>query len=138
MIMLIRKIPVTALAAALLGLASANAVGEEKPAHDMQQMHEQQMHGDSIDQQVEKAKSSDEQEAVAKRFDQEAVSLEKQAAEHERLAKRYRGGQGVGPKGNAASLATHCDNFVKSLRASAAEAREMARLHHQAAEQLAK
>ena len=133
--MLTRKVPVTVLSVALLGVAFASGAAEEKPMKDMQHMHDMQMqmHHTPIDQQVEKATSKEEQEAVAKRFDQEAADLESRAAEHERLAKVYRGGAGVGPKGNAASLATHCDSLVKSLRASAADARQMARLHHEAA-----
>ena len=52
-----------------------------------------------IDQQVERAQSREDNEAVAKRFENEAIELEKRAGEHERLAKRYRSGMGVGPKG---------------------------------------
>lgn len=94
--------------------------------------------GMSIDHQVEMAKTKADHEAVAKRFEDEAAQLEKQAGEHERLARRYRGGIGVGPKTNAESLANHCDNFVKNIRASANEAREMAKLHRGMAQQLPK
>ena len=128
--MLTRKVSVTALAAALLAFASTSPAVEEKPMHDTHQM--------TIDQQVEMAQSREDNEAVAKRFENEATELEKKADEHERLAKRYRSGIGVGPKASAASLATHCDNFVKNLRASATEAREMARLHRESAQHLAK
>ncbi len=137
-----RKVTVITLAAVLGGIASTSAAAADEPMHDakqMQQMEEmEKMHPTPIDQQAGKAHTKYEQEAIAMRFNQEADSLEKEAAEHERLANLYRSGQGVGPKGNAASLANHCDSFVKSLRASAKEAREMARMHHEAAEKLAK
>ena len=131
--MLTRKVPVIVLAAALLAIVSMSPAAQEKPMHGMRDMPHM-----SIDQQVEMAKSQQDHEAVAKRFEDEASELEKQATEHERLAKRYRGGMGVGPKTNAASLANHCDNFVKSLRSSATEAREMARLHRDVAQHFAK
>ena len=66
---------------------------------------------------------------MAKRFEAEAAEFDKQAQQHERLAKRYRKGVGAGPKGNADSLARHCDNLVQNLKASAKDAREMAQLH---------
>ena len=128
--MLTRKVSVTALAAALLAFASASPAVEEKPMHDTHQM--------TIDQQVEMAHTQEEHEAVAKRFENEATALEKKADEHERLAKRYRTGMGAGPKANTASLANHCGSFVKNLRASAQDAREMARLHRAVAQQVAK
>jgi hypothetical protein len=129
-IMLTRKVPATALAVALLACATVSFAAEEKATHDMSQM--------TIDQQVEMAQTRADNEAVAKRFENEAIELEKRAGEHERLAKRYHSGIGVGPKASAASLASHCDNFVKNLRASATEAREMARLHRESAQHLAK
>lgn len=92
----------------------------------------------SIEHQLEMAKTAADHEAIAKRFEDEAAQLEKQAGEHERLAKRYRGGMGVGPKTNAAELASHCDSMVKNLRASAQDAREMARMHHDIGQQLGK
>ncbi len=92
----------------------------------------------STEHQLEMAKTAADHEALAKRFEDEAAQLEKQAGEHERLAKRYRGGMGIGPKTNAESLASHCDSMVKNLRASAQDAREMARMHHDIGQQLAK
>jgi len=55
----------------------------------------------------------------------------------ERLAKQYHSGVGVGPKSNAMSLANHCDNFVKNLRAAAKDAREMAQMHRDIAKSVA-
>ena len=126
-IVLTRKLPVTVLAAVLLAMASASQGAEQTPMHDMGHM--------PIDQQVEMAHTQQEHDAVAERLEQEASELEKRAGEHERLAKLYRGGFG-GPK-NGPTLANHCDNLVKNLRASAQEAREMASLHRHVAQQLA-
>lgn len=119
------RILATLTAALLAAGALSNAVAAESP--DV-----------SLEHQVEMAQTQADHQAVAKRFEDEAAQLEKQAGEHERLAKRYRGGIGVGPKTNAASLASHCDSMVKNLRASATDAREMARLHRDVAKQLAK
>jgi len=128
--MFTRYLPVATAAAAMLALASVSSAADEKATDPM--------HHVNIDQQVEMAQTQADHEAVAKRLEDEAAELDKQADEHERLAKRYRAGLGVGPKTNAASLATHCDNFVKNLRASANDAREMARLHRDVGKTLAK
>jgi hypothetical protein len=135
--MSMRHFTLVTLTATLLALGSLSSSAAEDP----KTQHEHKMHMDdqemSIDHQVEMARSAADHEAVAKRLDDEATLLEKQAGEHERLAKRYRSGMGVGPKTNAASLAAHCDKLVKSLRASAAEVREMAQLHRDLAKHMA-
>lgn len=123
----------TATAAAVL-LAVG---GFSRAVADDPKMHMQNPES-SIEHQLEIAKTSADHDAIAKRFEDEAAQLEKQAGEHERLSRRYRGGMGVGPKTNAESLASHCDSLVKNLQASAKEAREMARLHHDVGQQLAK
>jgi len=129
-----RSLTLAALSAALLAIAGfSGAVAQESKPH----MH-MDSPGASIDHMVEMAKTKADHEAIAKRFDDEAADLDKQAAEHEKLARRYRGGMGVGPKTNAESLANHCDSFVKNLRASSRDAREMARMHRDVAQQLAK
>jgi hypothetical protein len=129
--MFTRNLPIATTAAALLALASLSFAAEEEK-DETHHMHV------TIDHQVETAKTAADHEAIAKRFEDEAADLEKQVGEHERLAKRYHSGIGVGPKTNAASLATHCDNFVKNLRASANDAREMARLHRDMGKMMAK
>ena len=86
-----------------------------------------------IDHQVEMAHTKADHEAVARRFESEAFDLDKRAVEHEVLAKRYSSGFGAGPKGNTASLASHCARLAASLRASAQEAREMAKMHYEMA-----
>jgi len=127
-IVLTRKVPVAAFAAVLLAFVSATAAAEQTPTHDMRHM--------PIDEQVQMAHSRQEHDAVAERLEQQASEFEKRAGEHERLAKLYRGGLG-GPKKNGGTLANHCDKLVKNLRASAQEAREMARLHRHVAQQIA-
>jgi len=128
--MFTRNLTIAVAALTLLGLSSLSAVADEKPMQQMQHM--------GIDHQAAMARTQADHEAIAKRFEDEAAKLDKQAGEHENLAKQYRSGVGVGPKSDPASLATHCDNLVKNLRASADDAREMARLHRDIAKTLAK
>jgi hypothetical protein len=121
--------------AALLCLAALSGTAAEEPKpHDENKMHMESQ--ESIDHQVEMAQSAADHEAVAKRFEDEATQFETLAGQHERLAERYRRGQGVGPKANATRLANHCESLVKSLRTSAAEAREMAQLHREVGKQM--
>jgi hypothetical protein len=121
---------VAAVALSAFGGSSRAIAADQRMAMQNQEI--------STEHQLEMAKTAADHEAIAKRFEDEAAQLEKQATEHERLAKRYRGGMGIGPKTNAESLASHCDGMVKNLRASAQDAREMARIHHDIAQQLAK
>ena len=126
--MLKKKGPLIAIAAALLVFTSASrAADDTRP-----------MHADSIDHQIEIAHTPNEHEGIARYFENEASELEMKAGEHERLLARYRGGVGGEPQANRAKLADHCKHLVVSLRASAQEAREMARLHRAIAQQLAK
>lgn len=123
--MMNRSFSVAAAMATLLALASLGVAGTGSAA-------------DANAAQVIADQSTTDHEALAKRFDDEAAQFEKEAAEHEHLAKNYRSGIGVGPKGNATSLASHCDRIAKSLKASAADAREMARMHREMAQAAAK
>jgi len=125
--MFTRYLSIAAATLTLLGLASMSSLADEK---GMQHM--------SIDHQAAMAHTQADHEALAKRFDEEAAKLDKQAGEHERLAKQYRSGVGAGPKSDGGSLATHCDNLVKNLKASADDAREMARMHRDIAKTLTK
>jgi uncharacterized membrane protein YgcG len=72
--------------------------------------------------------SEADHEAAARRFENEAVEFEKQAAEHEQMTAQYRQSRS-NPHAYYESLADHCDPLVKNLKAAAAAAREMARLH---------
>jgi len=115
-------------AGALLALASLSPAAEEQPAHPAHV----ETHQVTIDRQVEIAQSMADHEAVAERFDQEAAQFDEQAAEHERLAKLYRSGLGTG------HMADHCDRIAQNLKASAKEAREMARMYRDVAHKLVK
>ena len=130
--MSIRTLTLAAVGAFVLATSGFSVATADEPKMRMESP------GASIDHMLEMAKTRADHEAIAKRFEDEATQLDKQATEHEKLARRYRGGVGVGPKTNADSLANHCDNLVKNLRASAGDAREMARMHRDVAQQLAK
>jgi len=131
--MLMRYLHAATVTAALLALASLSTAAEEKPMPMQMEQHDI-----TIVHMVETAQTKADHEAVAKRLEEEAAQFDKKAAEHKRLADHYHKGVGVGPKANAASLATHCDNLVKNFKASAADAREMANLHRAVAQTLPK
>lgn len=124
--MLTRSTFVTTAAAVLLGIASIGNAAEDKSMHKMEHQHDV-----TILHMVETANTAKDHEAVAKRFDDQAAQFEKQAAEHEKLAAHYRKAP-TNPKwnNNSTALATHCDHLATSLKASAADARDMAQLHH--------
>lgn len=124
--MSIRSIYVVTTAALLLAAASLGTAADDKHAHKMG-------HDPMMSQMVETAKTAKDHEAIAAHFDKEAANYEEKAAQHEKLAKQYRTGAGIGPKSNPTGLANHCDNLVKNLKASATDAREMARLHREVA-----
>lgn len=131
--MFTRQVTVLVIAAALLGVSTVSSAVEDKPTGMSEKAGPVQ--AAALEQQVASAQTKADHEAVAMQFEAQAWDLESMAAKHERLSKVYRRGQGVGPKGSGASLAIHCDNLVKNLRASAAEARELARAHREAATQ---
>lgn len=121
-----RSMYVAAIAAILLAAASFGTAADDKDAHKMG-------HNAMVSQMVETAKTAKDHEEIANAFDQEAADFDDKAAQHEKLANQYKKGAGVGPKGNPTALAHHCDNLVKNLKASAADAREMAKLHREVA-----
>jgi len=129
-------LPIAAIATTLLAVSSIGLAAEDKPmasADKPMPMHHQ--HDVTIVQLVETAKTRADHEAIARRFDEQAAQFDKDADHHAKLAKNYHAGLG-NPKVNTASLAQHCDNLVKNLRASAADARELAKLHREAAQSL--
>lgn len=103
------------------GVAAENATETKPPAAEVHEL--------TLDNQVELARSMADHEAVARRFEEEAADFDNKAAEHERLAKSYRSGAGLGHVGGAAVLAAHCENIARNLRQSARDARELARAH---------
>lgn len=122
--MLSYRIRAATATVALFTLASVGFAADSQPMHMMDH------HDVTILHMVETASTPADHEAVAKRFEEEAARYEKQAAEHEALAAQYRKAPG-NPKwnNNSSALADHCDRLVKSLKASATEARDMAQLH---------
>ncbi len=117
---------------AFLLLAAASFV----TAADDQHMHDNMKHGAMVSHLVENAKTAKDHQAIAGHFEEEAAGFDAKAATHERLAKQYKMGAGIGPKGNSSGLANHCNSLVKNLKASAADAREMARLHREFAKSI--
>ncbi len=129
---------IAAIAATMLVTSSIGLAAEDKPtasADKSMPMMEHHQHDVTIVQLVETAKTRADHEAIARRFDEQAAQFDKDADHHTKLAKSYHAGFG-NPKVNTASLAQHCANLVKNLRASAADAREMAKLHREAAQSL--
>lgn len=126
-----RRLRVAALTAGLLAFSSLSLAAEQDRVNT-------EPHQTTIDNLVEIAQSMADHEVIAQRFDEEAAQLDTQAAQHERLARHYKSGFGVGPKGNAASLANHCERIARSLKQAADDAREMARMHRDIAHQLVK
>lgn len=122
--MLSYRIRAATATAALFALASVGLAADSKPTHMTDH------HDVTILHMVETASTPADHEAVAKRFEDEAVRYEKQAAEHEKLAAQYRKAPS-NPKwnNNASAMAAHCDRLAKNLKDSAVEARDMAQLH---------
>jgi len=121
----------------VLGPVTIALAADEKK--DEPSMHMTMEHcDDSMPKGVETAKTSADHEAIAQHYDAEAKQFDAQATRHEALAEHYAMGHGGGPKANTASLAQHCKNLVKNLKASAQEAREMAQLHRELGKALAK
>ena len=129
--MLTRFIFVTTAAAVLLGIASIGNAAEDQSLHAMEHQHDV-----TILHMVETAQNAKDHEAIAQRLDDQAAQFEKQAAEHEKLAAHYRKALS-NPKwnhnssnDNSAVLAAHCDHLAASMKAAAADSRDMAQLHH--------
>lgn len=130
--MLTRQVLGAALVTAtLFSIPSAGAYAEEKPAPVIQQ------HDITILHLVETAQTRQDHEAVARRFDEAAAQFDEQASYHEQIAKTYRSAKSGGHHGYTA-MAQRCDSLAKNLKASAADARELANLHRNVAHSLAK
>jgi hypothetical protein len=83
----------------------------------------------SIDELVASAKTSEDHNAVAAAYEDEAASLDRKAASHERLANLYKNSP-PNPKG-AGNMSAHCQRIVNDLRETAKLHRELAE-HHRA------
>ncbi len=82
------------------------------------------------------AKTAADHEAIAAEFEQEAKDLEARAALHAGMAKHYDMNQYAHT--NKPRLKKHCEDLSASLKKAAAQARELAKLHHDLALKLGK
>jgi hypothetical protein len=129
------RLPLVALALFAVGsLSSAVADNTSVPMTG---------HSDvTINEQLAKTTTPADHSAMAQRFEDEASAFDKQAAEHEQLAAQYR--KHPNPYANKSAgvnttlMAEHCDRIAKTLRTIASEAREVASLHHSAADDIKK
>ena len=125
-----RAAQTVAIAAAVIAAASLSATAQDTTHVET--------HHVAVEHQVAAAATDAEHEAAAQRFEEEATDFDKQAAEHEKMGPQYRQLARLNRKATYAALADHCDRLSTNLRAAAAEAREMARLHHDVAKLVAK
>lgn len=128
--MLTRTAKAVSLTAAVIAVASFSATAQDAPTH-VETHHMTVEHKDA-------AETDAEHQASAQRFENEAAEFDKQSAEHEQMAKDYRRQARLNPKANYVALADHCDRLAKDLKSSAAEAREIAHLHHDVAKLVGK
>ena len=89
------------------------------------------MHHASMESMVRDAKTAEDHEALAQHYESAAQHLDEDASRQERLASLYT--SSVAGRRPMQSFATHCLNVARSLRAAAAEDRELARLHREIA-----
>ena len=84
---------------------------------------------------VEAAKTPADHEALAQQYEADAKANLAKAAEHKRMASGYKN---LGGKGGAQHFTGPCDKLVKAYQDAAAQSADLAKLHHQFAEQLKK
>ncbi len=82
------------------------------------------------------AKTAADHEAIATEFEREAKDLDARAALHSGMAKHYDMDQYA--HSNKPRLKKHCEDLSASLKKAAAQARELAKLHHELALKLGK
>ena len=80
--------------------------------------------------QIEAARTSEQHEAIARAYDEEAVAAEQRAESHAKMAKTYRLAYSKTPR---ASMATHCSQLEKDFRNAAGEYRKLAAEHRKMA-----
>ncbi len=85
---------------------------------------------------IASAKTAADHEAIAAEYEQEAKDLDEKAALHADMAKHY--GMDQYAHQRKPSLKKHCEDLSASLKKSAEQAREMAKLHRQMAQQAGK
>ena len=92
---------------------------------------ETSMHHASMESMVRDAKTAEDHEALAQHYESAAQHLDEDASRQERLASLYM--SSVAGRRPLQSFASHCLNVARSLRAAAAEDRELATLHREIA-----
>ena len=92
---------------------------------------ESSMHHASMESMIRDARTSQDHEALARHYEEAAERLEDDASRHEGEARIY--ATPVAGRRPLQSLAVHCSNVAKNLRAAAAEDRELAKLHRELA-----
>lgn len=80
--------------------------------------------------QIEAAKTSEQHEAIARAYDEEAAAAEQRADSHAQMAKTYRLAY---TKTSRESMATHCGQLEKDFRNAAGEYRKLAAEHRKMA-----
>lgn len=86
--------------------------------------------GDVTQAQIEAAKTSEQHEAIARSYEEEATAAERRAEGHARMAQTYRHAYAKMPR---ASMASHCEKLEKDYRNAASEYHKLAEEHHKMA-----
>ena len=87
--------------------------------------------GDMVTQaQIEAAKTSEQHEAIARSYEEEATAAERRAESHAKMAQTYRLAYAKTPR---ESMANHCKMLEKNSRDAASEYRKMAAEHRKMA-----
>ena len=89
------------------------------------------MHHASMESMIRDARTSQDHEALARHYEEAAQRLESYASRQEDEARIY--ATPVAGRRPLQSLAMHCFNAARNLRAAAAEDRELAKLHRELA-----
>lgn len=86
--------------------------------------------------QIEMAKTPTDHEAIAQAYEAEAAAASAKAAEHEGMAKVYKGGGSA--KVSKASIMNHCERLIAQYRGIADESLKLAAAHRQMAKDCCK
>ncbi|GBG14774.1 RND transporter [Novimethylophilus kurashikiensis] len=89
----------------------------------------------AIEQRIQSAHTPQDHQNIASEYERQAAADTAAAKAHSEMAQRYK--YFTGPKGTApGAFSSHCDNLAKLYEQAAAENRELARLHQEAAADL--
>ena len=81
--------------------------------------------------QIEAARTSEQHEAIARSYEDEATAAERRAESHAKMAQTYRLAYAKTPR---ESMASHCMDLEKDYRNAASAYRKLAEEHHKMAE----